>query len=88
MPEPRMPDRSTPAANADVLGDEARHQGKMDGLSEDLGQDGAPRDRGQAQPGKDINQAGFIKDKDAETSNSYGNTRDAGETGGSGSQRS
>jgi hypothetical protein len=34
----------------------------------------------EATPGKGINQAGYIKDKDAETSNSYGHTRDSGET--------
>jgi hypothetical protein len=66
MPDPKMPDRNVPAANADILGDEARNDGKMDGLSEDVGQDGAPRGRGQAQPGKDINQAGFVKDKDSQ----------------------
>jgi hypothetical protein len=63
MHEPRSPDRTAPAANADILGEEARNEGKMEGLSEDLGQDGTPRDRGQAQPGKDINQAGFLKDE-------------------------
>ncbi len=62
MPEPKMPDRNAPAANADILGDEARNDGKMDGLSEDVRQDGS---RGNAQPGKDINQAGFLKDKDS-----------------------
>ena len=65
MPDPQPPDRRAPAANADILGEEARNEGKMDGLSEDLGQDGTPRDRGQAQPGKDINQAGFLKDEDS-----------------------
>lgn len=71
MPDPRMPDRNTPAANADILGEEARNGGQMEGLAEDLGQDGTPRERarpatgrGEAQPGKDINQAGFIKDQD------------------------
>jgi hypothetical protein len=52
-----------------------------------VGADGTPRDRGQAaperddeaQPGRGINQAGFIKDKDDETSDSYGSTRDSGE---------
>lgn len=72
MPSPKMPDQSVPAANADVLGDDARTDGTMDGLSDQVGQDGTPRDRGQAggqergdaRPGKDENQAGFLKEKD------------------------
>lgn len=63
MPEHRMPDRTTPAANADILGDEARHNGKVDGLSEDPSTQ-LRTGRGEAKPGKDINQAGFLKDKD------------------------
>ena len=65
MPDPHAAAGHAPAANADILGEEARNEGKMEGLSEDLGQDGTPRDRGQAQPGKDINQAGFLKDEDS-----------------------
>ncbi|MDB5942839.1 MAG: hypothetical protein JWQ13_2405 [Ramlibacter sp.] len=38
----------------------------------------------EATPGKGENQAGFIKDKEARTSDSYGNTRDAGEATGPG----
>jgi hypothetical protein len=37
----------------------------------------------EARPGRGINQPGFIKDKETGTSDSYGDTRDAGETGGS-----
>lgn len=72
MPDPKMPDRSVPAANADVVGDDARMDGTMEELTEQLDQDGTPRQRGQvrssetgeARPGKDENQAGFLKDKD------------------------
>lgn len=42
---------------------------------------GSAQDTDEATPGRGINQAGFIKDRDAPTSDSYGNTRDAGETG-------
>ncbi len=33
----------------------------------------------EARPGRGINQAGLLKDKDAQTSTSDGNTRDSGE---------
>jgi len=50
-----------------------------------VGADGTPSDRGQAEdpghPGRGIAKGGEIKDRDAETSNSYGNTRDSGEGG-------
>jgi hypothetical protein len=39
------------------------------------------RTQEEATPGRGINQAGFLKDRDAPTSDSYDNTRDAGETG-------
>jgi hypothetical protein len=76
-----MPIRfSTEAANADVIGEDADSKDKPEGMSGALGADGTPRDRferspkrdgkpdeqaGEAKPGKDINAAGFVKDKDA-----------------------
>lgn len=76
MPETKKPDRSTPAANADLLGEEARNDGPLGDLAESEKQwreadPQANRDterddsRGEARPGKDENQAGFLKDKDA-----------------------
>lgn len=59
--------RTAPAAEADVLGEAARNTGTMDGLMPGRdGQGPASRgnERGQAQPGKDENQAGFVKDPD------------------------
>jgi hypothetical protein len=55
------------------------------------GQSGTPRDRGRAGergdrvrgdegvPGRGGKKAGLLKDSDAQTSDSYGNTRDSGE---------
>lgn len=61
----------------------------QEGMSNAVGADGTPRDRGpsseageEGKPGRGINQAGFLKDKDAETSDSYDNTRDSGEGAG------
>ena len=72
---------STQAANADILGDDTDTTGMPDGMPQAVGADGTPRDRSdrkperesrrspeakdEAKPGKDINAAGFIKDKDA-----------------------
>jgi hypothetical protein len=68
MPTPKMPDRTVPAANADLLGDDARTDGTVE---EAVEEERAPIDRGQptsqrgdARPGKDENQAGFLKEKD------------------------
>ena len=75
-----MPIRfSTEAANADVLGDDADSREAPGGMPK--GADGTPRQRfsrtqqrdrssadgapDQAKPGKDINAAGFVKDKDS-----------------------
>ncbi|MBA3771613.1 MAG: hypothetical protein H0X13_03730 [Ramlibacter sp.] len=76
-----MPIRfSTQAANADILGDDAEISGTPEGMPQAVGADGTPRagadrkperereataNKGEAKPGKDINAAGFIKDKDA-----------------------
>ena len=60
-------ERSAPAAEADVLGEAARNTGTLDGLAADRGDKGqATRgdERGEAQPGQDENQAGFVKDPD------------------------
>jgi hypothetical protein len=87
-----MPIRfSTEAANADHMRMEAQ-PGVPEGMPDDIGADGTPRDRADrgvaskrpaqrepkggaaredqdkdapAKPGKDINAAGFVKDKDA-----------------------
>jgi hypothetical protein len=81
MKEFTMPIRfSTQAANADILGDDAETTGAPEGMPQAVGADGTPRDRsdrkperhsrspeaeGEVKPGKDINAAGFVKDKDA-----------------------
>jgi len=76
-----MPIRfSTEAANADVLGDDA-DTGAPQGTPRAAGANATPRQRfsrpqyserkaedspaNQAKPGKDINAAGFVKDKDS-----------------------
>ncbi len=72
---------STEAANADVLGEDPAPRGAPEGVPSAVGADGTPRDRadrsperesrqstretGETKPGKDINAAGFVKDKDA-----------------------
>jgi hypothetical protein len=65
----------------------------QEGTTDAVGADGTPRDRGKAtesgqesRPGRGIKKAGVLKDKDDETSDSYGNTRDSGE--GSGENKS
>jgi hypothetical protein len=72
-----MPIRfSTEAANADKMADDDRASSPQEGLPKAVGADGTPRDKsdrkpegdstaGEAKPGKDINAAGFVKDKDA-----------------------
>jgi hypothetical protein len=71
---------STQAANADVLGDDTP-SATTDGMSDAVGADGTPRDRADRRPGpqarpghspdadaepvKDRNAAGLVKDKDA-----------------------
>lgn len=74
------PDASTrPAAQADVLGGDARTDGRVDGplpggsakpvgnAAEPPagGRTGAPPQEGDARPGLDENQAGFLKDAEA-----------------------
>lgn len=66
--KPQPGERGTPSAQDDVVGGEARNTGTMEGLDDAVGRDGTPRDRGQAEgeakPGQDENQAGFVKDPD------------------------
>jgi hypothetical protein len=83
-----MPD---PKDNAKLTGDTHLPDAESDlplqeGSDGAVGADGTPSDRGrgtesgdEGKPGRGINQAGLLKDKDAETSDTYGNTRDSGE---------
>jgi len=63
-------ERTAPAAEADVLGEEARNSGTLVRLQRDeRGAAGgespaAQGDNGEARPGQDENQAGFVKDPD------------------------
>jgi hypothetical protein len=72
---------STEAANADVLGEDPTPGSATQDTPSAVGADGTARDRadrshardsrplkresGEAKPGKDINAAGFVKDRDA-----------------------
>jgi hypothetical protein len=67
-----MPIRfSTQAANADILGEDAENTMTPDARPADRFDRGSPRysrgeaRNGDAKSGKDINAAGFVKDKDA-----------------------
>jgi hypothetical protein len=76
MADPRNPGRTAPAANEDILGGEARTTGEVEGPAPGAGVDGAPVDgsvrpttdkgnaEGEAKPGKDENQAGFLRDRE------------------------
>ena len=74
MAENQQKGTGTPVAQDDVLGEAARATGPVEGLDATVGADGTPRDRGQgvdsgresgeARPGKDENQAGFLHDRD------------------------
>jgi hypothetical protein len=72
MPTPKMPHRTVPAANADLLGEDARTDGNLDELPATDRKDSTPQERGnassvergEARPGQDENQAGFLKEKD------------------------
>jgi hypothetical protein len=58
-----MPIRfSTQAANADKMRDDALSSAAPEPKAQPVGADQA---KDQAKPGKDINAAGFVKDKDA-----------------------
>lgn len=64
---------STVAANADFLGEDSAPEGAAEGTPQtgdklrDHGEpiSARPPRKGDAKPGKDINAAGFVKDKDA-----------------------
>ena len=83
-----MPD---PKDNAKASGDTHLPEVESDlpmeeGSAGALGADGTPRDRGRAtesgslgKPGRGIKHAGLLKDKDDETSDSYGTPADSGE---------
>jgi hypothetical protein len=66
MPESRSTeeDRGAPAADTDVPGEAARNRGTMDGWKEVPANGGDPGQPGDAAPGIDENQAGFVKDPD------------------------
>lgn len=81
MNQPTDHNRQSPAANADLLGEDARFDGTLQkpDLSQGEGPGAADRDHsaglpggsggksesGAARAGQDINQAGFLKDEDA-----------------------
>ena len=66
MPQLRDHNRNTRAANADLLGDEATLQKPDSPSTAKAKPDGnAQASSSEGKPGKDINQAGFLKD-DAE----------------------
>jgi hypothetical protein len=71
MDSPDPKERTAPAAEADVLGEAATNTGTLDKLTGDGGKAGSPRaeddgstEDGSARPGRDENQAGFLKDDD------------------------
>jgi hypothetical protein len=68
MDSPDPQERGAPAAEDDVLGEAARNTGTLEPLREDPNRTNEPAQRGaaegEAQPGKDENQAGFVKDAD------------------------
>jgi len=68
MDSPDPHERGAPAAEDDVLGEAARNTGTFEQLREDPARGNEPAQRGtaegQAEPGKDENQAGFLKDAD------------------------
>jgi hypothetical protein len=86
-----MPD---PKDNAKMTGDTHLPDVESDmpfqeSSTDAVGLDGTPRDRGQAtergdkpRPGRGAKKAGVLKDQDADTSDTDGNTRDSGEGSG------
>lgn len=84
-----MPD---PHNNAKMTGDTHPPEVESDlplqeGMPDADGVSGTPRHRGKAtergaegRPGRGIRKAGLLKDKDEETSDSHGSTRDAGKS--------
>jgi hypothetical protein len=83
MPDPKDNAKATGDTHPPEVESDMPMQEGSDGA---LGADGTPSDRGRAtesgmegKPGRGINQAGLLKDKDEETSGSPGSTRDPGE---------
>jgi hypothetical protein len=83
MPDPKDNAKATGDTHPPEVESDLPMQEGADGA---LGADGTPRDRGratesgkQSKPGRGIKQAGLLKDKDDETSDSYGNKADSGE---------
>lgn len=88
-----------PKNNAKARGDThppevESEQPMQQGSADALGADGTPSDRGRAtesglegKPGRGINQAGFLKDKDDPTSDGAGGTPGPDESGTSGRGR-
>lgn len=67
MPENEKTPPGAPAAQDDLLGEAARNCGMPGGIASDRGsRRQAPRAEGdgEARPGQDENQAGFLKDSD------------------------
>lgn len=64
MPQLRDHNRNTRAANADLLGEEAQLEKPQAPSAPRTKPDaGAPPSSTEGMPGKDINQAGFLKDE-------------------------
>ena len=77
-----MPDAKDNAkASGDIHPPEVERDGQPAQDPNPQGADDRGRTKDEATPGRGINQAGFLKDRDAPTSDSYGNTRDSGESG-------
>lgn len=83
MPDPRDNAKKTGDTHAPEVESELPFQ---EGMTDAIGADGTPRDRGKAtergeqgRPGRGIKKAGVVKDKDDETSDSSGTTRESGE---------
>jgi hypothetical protein len=63
MPEPQSNDPGgAPAAETDLLGEATRNRGTMDGLKEAPALGDGSGEPGDAAPGVDENQPGFVKD--------------------------
>lgn len=85
MPDPKDNAKQT----GDVHPPEVESDLPIEGNMPDaLGTEGTPSNRGRAtelgkkgRPGRGGKHAGVLKDKDAETSDSYGKTRESGEGG-------
>ena len=82
MPDPKNNTKMTgdthlPDTESEFNVEEANPQGAGDAATRDSGQSAVRGDEGAAQRGG--KKAGVLKDRDAQTSDSYGKTRDSGE---------